>query len=83
MGIIRDEAFETRYKRTPSVEAFGVYGVLAATPPFTSDIVGTLQLGLDLPGSDFDVLCLAPDARVFADAVWRTFASRSRLMVEQ
>ena len=32
-------------------------------------------LGLDLPGSDVDVLCFAPDAHAFAAIVWHNFSS--------
>jgi hypothetical protein len=45
-------------------------GVLAVLALFDPRIAGTFPLGLDLPGSDIDVLCHAPDGAAFADAVW-------------
>ncbi len=35
-------------------------------------MAGTFPLGLAVPGSDIDVLCHAPDAQVFAEALWET-----------
>ena len=40
-------------------------------------------LGLDLPGSDIDVLCFAPDVHKFAEAVWRSFSDASRFTAKQ
>lgn len=33
-------------------------------------VAGTPPLGLDLPGSDIDILCHAPDAAAFAEKLW-------------
>ncbi len=54
----------------PYLAALEHCGVLAALAPFDPRIAGTFPLGLDLPGSDIDVLCHAPDGAAFADAVW-------------
>ncbi len=35
-------------------------------------MAGTFPLGLAVSGSDIDVLCHAPDAEVFAEALWET-----------
>jgi hypothetical protein len=35
-------------------------------------VAGTFPLGLAVSGSDIDVLCHAPDAEVFAEALWET-----------
>lgn len=49
-------------------------GVLERLAAFDPRIAGTFPLGLDLPGSDIDVVCHAADLDAFADAVWRCFA---------
>lgn len=36
-------------------------------------VAGTLPLGIDVPGSDIDILCHAPDAGAFAQLVWLAF----------
>ena len=45
-------------------------GLLAALAPFDPHVAGTPPLGLDLPGSDIDVICHATDADAFTRAVW-------------
>jgi hypothetical protein len=58
-------------------------GVLGALAPFDPRVAGTPPLGLDLPGSDIDVLCFAPDARAFTDTVWRAFSGSQAFIVKQ
>ncbi|MGY4477466.1 DUF4269 domain-containing protein [Bradyrhizobium sp. USDA 3364] len=43
--------------------------------PFDPRIVGTLPLGLAVPGSDVDIVCHAPDPNAFADIVWTHYQS--------
>jgi hypothetical protein len=40
---------------------------------FDPRIVGTLPLGLAVPGSDIDVVCHAPDPNIFAETIWRHY----------
>ena len=58
-------------------------GVLAALASFRPRIAGTPPLGLDLPGSDIDVLCFAPDAHAFAVTVWRNFSAATAFTMKQ
>ncbi|MGY4314884.1 hypothetical protein ACVWW1_004211 [Bradyrhizobium sp. JR3.5] len=44
--------------------------VMELLKPFDPRIVGTLPLGLAVPGSDIDIVCHAPDPNAFADIVW-------------
>lgn len=50
-------------------------GVLDRLAAFDPRIAGTFPLGLDLPGSDIDVVCHAADLDAFAKAVWQHFAA--------
>jgi hypothetical protein len=51
--------------------------------PFDPRVAGTPPLGLDLPSSDIDVLCFAPDARTFIDIVWHAFSDASAFIAKQ
>jgi hypothetical protein len=51
--------------------------------PFDPRVAGTPPLGLDLPGSDIDVLCFAPDARIFSDIVWHAFSDAPAFIAKQ
>jgi hypothetical protein len=42
---------------------------------FDPHVAGTPPLGIDVPGSDIDILCHAPDLQVFADKLWSTCAA--------
>lgn len=42
---------------------------------FDPRIVGTLPLGLAVPGSDIDIVCHALDPNAFADIVWSHYQS--------
>lgn len=56
-----------------AIEASGLIDRLA---PFDPHVAGTPPLGIDLPASDIDILCHAPDPAAFAALVWeawRTF----------
>ena len=50
--------------------------VLPKLAAFDPHVVGTLPLRLDLPTSDIDVTCFAPDADAFTCAVWNAFGIR-------
>ncbi|WP_158932684.1 DUF4269 domain-containing protein [Acidisphaera sp. S103] len=64
-------------------EALAERGVLEVLAPFDPRIAGTPPLGLDLPGSDVDVLCFAPDAHRFTDTVWHNFSTAPAFMAKQ
>ncbi|WP_206685331.1 DUF4269 domain-containing protein [Bradyrhizobium uaiense] len=49
--------------------------VMELLKPFDPRVVGTLPLGLAVPGSDIDIVCHAPDPDLFADAVWTHYQS--------
>jgi hypothetical protein len=57
--------------------------VLARLAAFDPRVAGTPPLGLDVPGSDIDVLCFAPDARAFTDTVWHNFSSAPAFTAKQ
>jgi hypothetical protein len=77
------EAAGTRRDRGSYEDALGRCGVLEVLAPFDPRVAGTPPLGLDLPGSDIDVLCFAPDVHRFAEAVWRSFSDASRFTAKQ
>ncbi|QOZ36099.1 DUF4269 domain-containing protein [Bradyrhizobium sp. CCBAU 53421] len=49
--------------------------VIELLKPFDPRIVGTLPLGLAVPGSDIDIVCHAPDPNAFAEIVWDHYRS--------
>jgi len=70
-------------QRLHYAEALERAEVLAKLSAFDPHIVGTPPLGLELPESDIDVLCFAPDADAFARAVWDAFSMRQGFRVWQ
>jgi len=55
-------------------DALRLTGALRALAEFDPRVAGTPPLGLDLPDSDIDVLCHAPDAAAFAARVFNRFS---------
>lgn len=55
-----------------ALERSEVLSVLAAFDP---RVAGTFPLGIDVPGSDIDVLCHVLDAQAFARAAWEGFGA--------
>ncbi len=55
-------------------DALADSGVLTALAAFDPHVAGTPPLGIDLPDSDIDILCHAPDAEAFCRYVWSAFA---------
>lgn len=58
-------------------------GALSALAAFNPHVAGTPPLGLDLPGSDIDILCHAPDATAFAMQVWHRFSGHDCFAMHQ
>lgn len=57
-----------------------------SSPPWrssTPNIAGTPPLNLDVPTSDIDILCYAPDPCRFTSAVWNSFGSRPDFSIWQ
>ena len=65
------------------VEALDRVGALPALAAFDPHVAGTPPLGLDLPTSDIDILCHAPDAHMFTETVWATFGQRTGFSIKQ
>jgi len=70
-------------KRSNYLEALERTQVLPKLAAFDPHVVGTPPLGLDLPTSDVDVICFAPDAGTFACAVWKAFGTRPEFRIWQ
>lgn len=83
VGMGRSEAARAGHDHRPYEEALAQYGVLEVLASFDPHVAGTPPLGLDLPGSDIDILCFAPNVRAFADAVWRAFSEAPGFMAKQ
>jgi hypothetical protein len=76
-------AVSIRLDRRPYEEALAECDVLGALARFDPRIAGTPPLGLDLPDSDIDVLCFAPDAHAFTGTVWHSFSSAPGFTAKQ
>ena len=46
-------------------------------------VAGTLPLGIDVPGSDIDILCHAPDIEAFTQLVWSAFCGHAGFSIRQ
>ncbi|WP_142848748.1 DUF4269 domain-containing protein [Telmatospirillum sp. J64-1] len=64
-------------------EALKRTNVLEILAPFDPHVAGTPPLGLDLPTSDIDVLCHAPDPHAFTQTVWEAYAEYDEFCVRQ
>ncbi|GGE40876.1 alpha/beta hydrolase [Agaricicola taiwanensis] len=67
-------AFETALARL---------GILKTLEAFDPHVAGTLPLGIDIPGSDIDILCHAPAPDRFASLLWRTYAGFTDFSLRQ
>lgn len=70
-------------KRSHYLEALERTEVLPKLVAFNPHVVGTPPLGLDLPTSDIDVICFAPDADAFTCAIWAAFSTRPEFRMWQ
>jgi hypothetical protein len=64
-------------------DALARTAVLARLAAFDPHVAGTPPLGIDLPSSDIDILCHAPDPHAFAETVCRGCAVLSGFAVHQ
>lgn len=77
------EVMSVRHDRRPYEDALAECDVLRALAQYDPRVAGTPPLGLDLPGSDIDVLCFAPDAHAFTGTVWRHFSAAPGFTAKQ
>lgn len=63
-----------------AVERTGVMKLLAAFDPH---IAGTPPLSVDLPASDIDILCHAPNPLDFTIALWSSFSTSEEFRIHQ
>lgn len=64
-------------------DALARTAILEILGPFDPHVAGTPPLGLDLPSSDIDILCHAPDLPAFAQHVWAAFHERDAFTIRQ
>lgn len=69
--------------RPPYEEALARSGVLMKLAPFDPHVAGTPPLGIDLPSSDIDILCEAPDLPVFASHLQTAFGAMSAFSLHE
>ncbi|MBW8296333.1 DUF4269 domain-containing protein [Sphingopyxis sp.] len=69
--------------RSHYFEALELADILPRLAAFDPHVVGTPPLGLELPTSDIDVICCAPDADAFTRAVWKAFGARPKFRMWQ
>jgi hypothetical protein len=69
--------------RSHYLEALDRLDVLPELAAFDPHVVGTPPLGLDLPSSDIDIVCFAPDPDAFAYAVWNAFGTQAEFRMWQ
>lgn len=64
-------------------DALADCGVLEVLASFDPRVAGTPPLGLDLPDSDIDVLCCAPNACIFTDIAWHAYSDAPAFIAKQ
>ncbi|MDR6953423.1 hypothetical protein J2X65_002784 [Ancylobacter sp. 3268] len=58
-------------------------GLLGRIAGFDPHVVGTPPLGLDLAGSDIDIVCHAPDPNAVARLMWDHFGDRQHFLLRR
>ncbi|MCJ1961538.1 DUF4269 domain-containing protein [Novosphingobium mangrovi (ex Hu et al. 2023)] len=58
-------------------------GLPDALAAYDARVVGTFPLGLDVAGSDVDIVCHAPDGHAFAQELWERFAGCDHFALRQ
>jgi hypothetical protein len=69
--------------RCTYLEALQRLDLLSRLAAYDPHVAGTPPLGIDLPSSDIDVLCHAPNAAAFAEDLWRLFGCEAGFRMEQ
>ncbi|MDZ5451860.1 DUF4269 domain-containing protein [Labrys sp. ZIDIC5] len=69
--------------RPDYAQALRETGLLELLRPFDPHVAGTPPLGIDLPSSDIDILCHAPDQIAFTQAVWSNLAASEAFSMHQ
>ncbi len=64
-------------------QALSRAGVVEQLRCFDVHLVGTFPLGLDVPGSDLDFVCHAPDQDAFAARIWDLFSQEEGFSMRQ
>jgi Domain of unknown function (DUF4269) len=70
-------------ERPPYREALRRVGIMRVLVEFDPHLAGTLPLGVDLPTSDLDILCHAPEPEYFAAVVWTAFSGETGFSLRQ
>jgi hypothetical protein len=65
------------------LEALQRLDLLAALARFDPHVAGTPPLGLEMPGSDIDVLCHVVDADAFTRTVWDFASNHEQFAIHQ
>jgi len=65
------------------LHAIGRLRILDVLRDHDPHVAGTLPLGIDVPGSDIDILCHAADAGAFAQLVWSAFGQQAGFSIRQ
>ncbi len=68
----------SRVSYREAIQHTNVLTILAEHDPH---VAGTPPLGLDLPSSDIDVLCFAPDPDRFTTVLWAAFGSYPKFRI--
>jgi hypothetical protein len=63
-----------------TLKALRVFDLLQAFDPV---LAGTIPLAIDIPGSDLDIVCYAPDVEVFAQHVQDTFGHYASFVLQR
>ncbi len=63
-----------------AIDRLRILDVLRGCDPH---VAGTLPLGIDVPGSDIDILCHAADAGAFTRLVWSAFGEQAGFSIRQ
>lgn len=70
-------------RQQAAFQALQSLGLFEALADYTPLLVGTLPLGLDLPGSDLDILCEVHDSQAFTQRARSLFAHHQGFIVRE